>query len=195
MNEFSSLLDVVRRIIPLTEADVDLIKQLFQPLHLAKGSYFVQQGQVCRQVGFINQGLLRYFITTGGEEKIYGFGKESDFTCDYESFLPQRPCHRNIQAIEDTSLLVISHANLERLFTGLIQGERFGRLVIEQLFVTTIGQITSLYTDSPEKRYQAFLEQYPDLQTRIPQYYIASYVGVKPQSLSRIRARWAGKSY
>jgi CRP-like cAMP-binding protein len=84
---------------------------------------------------------------------------------------------------------------LQRLFTELTYGERFGRVVIEQIFVKTIGQLVSLYTDSPEVRYQAFLDEYPTLSARITQYHIASYVGVKPQSLSRIRARWAGKDY
>ena len=195
MSDLTQLLFTIRQVIPLNDAEAGVIGQVFQPLHLSKGDYFVQQGQVCRQVGFINQGLLRYYINRDGEEKIYDFGKENDFTCDYQSFLPQQPCQRNIQAVEDTDLLVVSHADLQRIFTELTHGERFGRLMAEQLFVTTIGQVTSLYTDSAEERYQAFLRQYPTLQTRLPQYFIASYVGVKPQSLSRIRARWAGKLY
>jgi CRP-like cAMP-binding protein len=189
------LIETIRLIVPLSEADVTLIGTLFQPWLLKKGDFFVQQGHVCQYVGFINTGLLRYFVNQDGDEKIYSFGLENDFVCDYESFLSQRPCQRAVQAIDDVSLVVISSANLQRLFAELTYGERFGRVVIEQVFVKTIGQLVSLYTDSPELRYQAFLDEYPTLSARITQYHIASYVGVKPQSLSRIRARWAGKDY
>ena len=191
----NTLIESIRQIVPLDPADITLIETLFQPLSLNKNEYFVQTGQVCQYVGFIQSGLVRYFVNQDGDEKIYDFGLENDFVCDYESFLPQKPCRRAIQAIEDTSLWVISRANLQRLFTELTHGERFGRIAIEQIFVRTIGQLVSLYTDSPERRYQAFLDEYPTLPARITQYHISSYVGVKPQSLSRIRARWAGKDY
>lgn len=191
----NTLIESIRLIVPLDPADITLIETLFQPLSLNKNAYFVQTGQVCQYVGFIQSGLVRYFVNQDGDEKIYDFGLENDFVCDYESFLPQKPCWRAIQAIEDTSLWVISRANLQRLFTELTHGERFGRIAIEQIFVRTIGQLVSLYTDSPERRYQAFLDEYPTLPARITQYHISSYVGVKPQSLSRIRARWAGKDY
>ena len=194
-SSLSALVETIRQIIPLHEKDTTLIHTLFQPLLLAKGDYFVQPGQVCPYVGFIQTGLMRYFVNQDGDEKIYSFGLENDFVCDYESFLSREPCLRAVQAIEDSSVVVISFASLQRLFAELTYGERFGRVVIEQVFVKTIGQLVSLYTDSPEVRYQAFLDEYPTLPTRITQYHIASYVGVKPQSLSRIRARWAGKDY
>ena len=191
----TALIETIRHFVPLSETDIQLIGTLFQPCVLKKGDYFVQSGQVCQQVGFIHSGLVRYFVNQDGDEKIYDFGLENDFVCDYESFLPQRPCQRAIQAIEDSSLWVISWANLQRLFAELTHGERFGRVAIEKIFVKTIRQLVSLYTDSPELRYQAFLDEYPTLSNRITQYHIASYVGVQPQSLSRIRARWAGKDY
>nr|WP_295922250.1 Crp/Fnr family transcriptional regulator [uncultured Dyadobacter sp.] len=194
-NPITKLIEKIRLIVPLSDADIELILSLFQPWHLRKGDYFVQEGQVCHQVGFIQTGLVRYFVNQDGDEKIYSFGLENDFVCDYESFLSHQPCRRAVQAIEDSTLYIISSANLQRLFAELTFGERFGRIVIEQIFVQTIGQLVSLYTDSPEARYKAFLDEYPSLPTRVTQYHIASYVGVKPQSLSRIRARWAGKDY
>ncbi|SDF55384.1 cAMP-binding domain of CRP or a regulatory subunit of cAMP-dependent protein kinases [Dyadobacter soli] len=194
-NPITKTIEKIRSIVPLSDADIELTLPLFQPWHLRKGDYFVQEGQVCHQVGFIQTGLVRYFVNQDGDEKIYSFGLENDFVCDYESFLSQQPSRRAVQAIEDSTLYVISSANLQRLFAELTYGERFGRIVIEQIFVQTIGQLVSLYTDSPEARYKAFLDEYPSLATRVTQYHIASYVGVKPQSLSRIRARWAGKDY
>ena len=99
---------------------------------------------------------------------------------------------RNIQALEDTVMYVISFDDLQQFYKEVKYGERFGRLGIEQVFVNVISQMGSLYTDPPEVRYQKFISNYADIVQRIPQYYIASYVGVKPQSLSRIRKRIAG---
>ncbi|XHR94583.1 Crp/Fnr family transcriptional regulator [Mucilaginibacter sp. UC70_90] len=104
-------------------------------------------------------------------------------------FPAQTPSSVNIQALEDTTIWVISYTGMQQFYKEVTVGERFGRLAIEQVFVSVISQIGSLYTDSPETRYAKFLSDYAGIAQRIPQYYIASYVGIKPQSLSRIRKR------
>lgn len=188
-----SLIDTIQYYISLSEADQQLVRTLFREQSLNKGAYFLKEGQVCRYLGFIHTGLIRYSNNKDGEEVISEFGKEGNFVCNYESFLDQSPSGRNIQAIEPTLLLAISFSDLQEFYRKVPGGERFGRLAIEKIYVDTIKLVTSLYTDTPEERYLKFLEYYPDLQQRIPQYYISSYVGVKPQSLSRIRKRMADK--
>ncbi|MDE1192219.1 MAG: Crp/Fnr family transcriptional regulator [Arachidicoccus sp.] len=185
----SQLISATKQIIHLTKNDENILLKLFVHKHFSKGDYFLKEGQVCKFVGFIEKGLIRYFINKDGEDAIYNFGKENDFVCNYESFLDHSASNKNIQCIEDTLMLVCSYDNLQEIYTSLSEGQKWGRLVCENLFVNAIKQITSLYTAAPEKRYREFLEFYPDLQQRIPQYYISSYVGVKPQSLSRIRKR------
>jgi hypothetical protein len=117
---------------------------------------------------------------------------EGYFACNYESFLDHSISSKNIQFIEDGTLLMISHAGLQQFYSDIKGGERFGRLIAERIFVESVKQISSLYTDPPELRYRKFIDTYPDLQQRLPQYHISSYVGVKPQSLSRIRKRILG---
>lgn len=184
-----SLIDTIQYFVPLDEAEKALIKELFKVRTFARGEYFLKEGQICQHVGFIQKGLLRYYINKEGEDLIYGFGKEGNFVCNYESFLDRSISSKNIQLIEDSCLLTISHLDLQRFYSELKGGERFGRLIAEQIFVESVKQISSLYTDPPEMRYRKFLDTYPDLQQRLPQYHISSYVGVKPQSLSRIRKR------
>lgn len=184
-----NLITTIQYFVPLSEDEQLLIRQLFKEKTFNKGDYFLKEGQICQHVGFIQKGLVRYYINKEGEDMIYGFGQEGNFVCSYESFLDQSPSTKNIQAIEDTTMLTISYSDLQRFYTGIRGGEKFGRLVAEQIFVESVKQISSLYTDPPELRYRKFLEMYPDLQQRIPQYHISSYVGVKPQSLSRIRKR------
>lgn len=183
----------IQSFIDLNPKEIDCIKQLFKEKQVKKGDFFLAEGQVCKQVGFIVNGLMRYYINHNGEEKTYAFAQENNFICNYESFLPQTPSIKIIQALEDCETLQISFTDLQIFYKTVSEGERFGRLVIEQVFIQLLQDLSSFYTDTPEYRYGQFVKKHPDLQQRISQYHIASYVGVKPQSLSRIRKRIAGQ--
>ena len=132
---------------------------------------------------------MRYYINHNGEEKTYEFSQENEYVCNYESFLPQKPSSKIIQALEDSDVLIISYADLQLLYKNVREGERFGRIAIEVVFLQLLLDLSSFYTETPEVRYERFLKNHADLQQRISQYHVASYVGVKPQSLSRIRKR------
>lgn len=183
------LIDNIKQIISISEDEAQLIKQLFSEKSIKKGEHFLSEGNVCRSVAMISTGLVRYYINDDGNEGTYYFGREGDFVCDYESFLTQEPSNKNIQALEDTSLYIVSHDGLQKIYKDLKEGERLGRLGIEHVFVNVLQQLSSFYKDSPQLRYQRFLNTFSDISQRVPQYYIASYVGIKPQSLSRIRKR------
>ncbi|MCW3463047.1 Crp/Fnr family transcriptional regulator [Chitinophaga nivalis] len=188
----TALIRAIENIIPLTAAEQTFIAGLFVPKKFKKGAFFLQEGQVCKTVGFITKGLLRYYtISDTGEEQTYEFGKENEFTCNYESFLDHSASSKNIQCIEACEILTISYDHLQLLYEQVKEGQKFGRLICEYLYVNAIRKITSLYTDAPEQRYLHFVAHYPDLQQRIPQYHLSSFVGVKPPSLSRIRKRLA----
>jgi CRP-like cAMP-binding protein len=185
----NSLLDSIRNLITLSPSEAELVKSLFKEKIYKKGDFFLAEGQICKQVGFVAKGLMRYYINHDGEEKTYAFSQENNYVCNYESFLPQSPSSKIIQALEDCDVLVISHADLQVLYANVREGERFGRIAIETVFIQLLKDITSFYTETPELRYQRFIENHADLQQRVSQYHIASFVGVKPQSLSRIRKR------
>ena len=187
------LLQTIRSYVPLSAIDEGIVRELFRQKVYQKGEHLLQAGQVCRSIIFIGKGLVRYYVNNDGEEKTNYFNQEGQFVCDYTSFLPQAPSSVNIQALEETTIWAVSSEGIQRFYREVGGGERFGRLAIEQVFVSVINQVISLYTDPPEVRYRKFLSAFPDLGQRIPQYYIASYVGVKPQSLSRIRKRIAGR--
>jgi CRP-like cAMP-binding protein len=185
----NSLLESIQSIITLNEAEKELISTLFKKKTYKKGDFFLAERQVCRQVGFIVKGLFRYYINHDGNDKTYAFGQEYNYVCNYESFLPQKPSLKIIQAVEDSDVFIISHQDLQLLYANVREGERFGRIAIEAVFLQLIADINSFYTETPELRYRNFLKNHADLQQRISQYHIASFVGVKPQSLSRIRKR------
>ncbi|MDO1451558.1 Crp/Fnr family transcriptional regulator [Rhodocytophaga aerolata] len=185
-----NLVRIIRQTIEVSETECELIAMLFTEKVYKKGSFFLSEGDICKHVGFISRGLVRYYINDEGEDKTYYFSQENEFVCNYESFVPQQPSKQNIQALEDCTMQVISYNDLQTFYKKLKNGDRFGRLVIEQVFIKTLQELNSFYTDPADIRYQKFMAQHPDLQQRIPQYYIASFVGVKPQSLSRIRKKY-----
>lgn len=187
---YVNFINAILYFIRLDESEKEFISSLVTPKLFKKGDYTLRIGQVCREVGFIEKGLIRYYGTKeNGEETTLHFGKENEFTSNYQSFLDHSASKRNIQCLEDCEILTISYDNLQRIYEEVREGQKFGRLVCEQLYLQTLKQIDSVYGDSPEQRYLNFLDAYPDLQQRIPQYYISSFVGVKPPSLSRIRKR------
>ncbi|NQX38323.1 cAMP-binding domain of CRP or a regulatory subunit of cAMP-dependent protein kinases [Pedobacter steynii] len=183
------LIKKIKSYVQLSSNDEIIIRTLFHKKELKKGEYLLEEGNICRHVIFIETGLVRYYINQDGEEKTTYFNKENEFVCDNMSFLTQTPSNLNIRAIEDSTIWMISHTDIQQFYKEVTTGERFGRLAIEQVFVSAANQIISLYTDLPEVRYNKFVSNYSDVAQRIPQYYIASYVGIKPQSLSRIRKR------
>jgi len=187
----NSLLNTIQQLITLSPAEVEIVLSLFKEKTYKKGDFYLEEGQICKQVGFVAKGLMRYYINHDGEEKTYAFSQENDFICNYESFLSQSPSSKIIQALEDCDVLVISHADLQILYARVRQGERLGRMAIEFVFLQLLKDLNSFYTETPERRYERFLQTHADLQQRISQYHIASFVGVKPQSLSRIRKRMA----
>jgi CRP-like cAMP-binding protein len=187
------LIQAIKDQISITEKDILIIENLFHEKHFKKGEHLLSAGEICRYIIFIESGLVRYYTHNDGTEQTHYFNKEGEFVCDYISFLPQAPSNVNIQALEDTVVYRISADGIQQFYRQVANGERFGRIALEKVFVNIISQVVSLYTDTPDNRYLKFLADYPELVQRIPQYYIAAYVGVKAPSLSRIRKRLAGR--
>lgn len=185
-----NLIEKIRSYIELNEEEERFISSVFKLKYFAKGEHFLLAGDVCREAAFIESGVFRFYINTGERDATYYFAAETEFICDYPSFLPQHPSDKNIQALEPAEIRVISFDDLQRFYRKIGFGERFGRLIAEEIFVDSIQQLASFYQDKPAVRYQNFVRRFPQLVQRLPQYYIASYVGIKPQSLSRIRRRF-----
>lgn len=188
-----NLIEKLRSYIEFNKDEERFIDSVFRVKHFAKGEHFLLAGDVCREAAFVESGVFRFYINTGERDATYYFAAENEFICDYPSFLPQRPSSINIQALEAAEIRALSFDDLQRFYREINFGERFGRLIAEEIFVDSIQQLTSFYQDKPAVRYQNFVHRFPQLVQRLPQYYIASYVGIEPQSLSRIRRRFLSK--
>ena len=188
-----NLIKKIRSYIEFNKEEEQFISSVFKSKYVGKGEHFLLAGDVCREAAFIESGVFRFYINTEERDATYYFAAETEFICDYPSFLPQLPSDKNIQALEPSEIRVISFDNLKRLYEKMSFGERFGRLIAEEIFVDSIQQLASFYQDKPAIRYENFVRRFPQLVQRLPQYYIASYVGIEPQSLSRIRRRIGSK--
>lgn len=152
---------------------------------LEKNSYFLKEGQVCDALAFVTKGALVYYKTAdGADELATDFAFEGDWVTDNYS----RLSHLTIKAIEDTDLIVISHANLFDLYKNIPKLEQLGRVLMERAYVKLVQLSIDLQTLSAKERYVKLLKEYPEIFQRVPLYHIASYLGVAPKSLSRIRS-------
>ena len=188
---YADLFRILGGFADLDEDETELIKSSFKPLSLSKGEFFLKEGTVCRNVGFLHKGLVRYFVYKDGEESTFEFTSEGEFIGDYQSFRNASVSIQNIQAIEDCVLLVIDYPKVQNIYDTTKNGNLIGRHLITHRFEIMVNQILAVYMQNHEDRYKSFIDNYYGLTQRIPQYLIASYVGVKPESLSRIRRRFA----
>lgn len=188
---YSYLFQLLNQITELDESEVELIRAGFKPFSLAKGEFFLKSGEVNEYVAFLGKGLVRYFVYKNDMESTFEFTREGEFIADYQSFNNHSPSSQNIQAIEDCELLIIDYPDVQNIFNSTKNGNLIGRRIIEHRFNVMVNQLLAVYMQSHEERYKSFISQYDDLAQRVPQYLIASYVGVKPESLSRIRKRFS----
>ena len=186
---YDKLIQLLKQIVLIDSEEEEIYLNVFSPIVLKKGDFFLNEGDLNNKLGFIVEGLVRYFVHKNDEESTLEFSKEGEFIAEYQSFLNQTKSIQAIQAIEDTTLLVTNFDGLQTIYNKTKNGNLIGRIVIEYRFSHLMRQLLSIYMHNPEERYLHFLKSFPDLVQRIPQYYIASYVGVKPESLSRIRKR------
>jgi len=144
---------------------------------------------VCSSVAFINKGCLRYYYLAEGEEHTLQFFFENAWYTDYESFLTEKPTAQFIQALEPTELLILSKHSLTELYNTIPKFERFGRIMAEQAYLGSRKKNVAYHTLTPEDQYLKLVHERPKVIQRVALKYIASYLGIQPESLSRIRKR------
>ncbi len=154
-----------------------------------KGENFIAANHLNTKIAFILKGGFRFFYTKNDNEITCLLAFENGLIGSFESNILKQPCTQTIQAIEDSELFIIDYKDLEQLYDKSPKFERVGRLILEYYLAFLQQRITSYLLDTPEERYMRLIRETPDLLNRVPLQYIASYIGVTPVSLSRIRKR------
>ncbi|WP_212005717.1 Crp/Fnr family transcriptional regulator [Chitinophaga sp. HK235] len=186
----SNLFAYINRYIssPLTSEEEALIEAAFQPKKLRKKQYFLQEGAVCKYVGFIVKGAMRqYSIDEKGVEHIVHLYIENYWASDRESSIMLTPSKYNIDAWEDTELLIITRAEMLDLMGKIPSLVEMIRLMDERNAIANQRRLNATISNTAEKNYEEFAENHPQFTQRFPQHIIASYLGITKETLSRIR--------
>jgi len=183
-----SLLNYFDGLLSLNKEEQELVKEKFHSRFFRKRQYVLQEGDVCTQFYFVIRGCLRmYKIDDKGSTHILQFAAENYWINDLGSFHNVKPSALNIDALEDTVVLQISRDDLISLYTKAPIFHRIFRVLIENSFVRLQERLLQNISSTAEERYQSFLENYPHLVNRLSQVQVASYLGITPEFLSRLR--------
>lgn len=179
---------VFKSISSLSQNELDQLDNLITFRKLKKGELLLSENQVCNEIVFIKSGILRsYFFNHQGDEITNCFAFENEFMASFSSFITQQLAQENIQALADTELEIISRENLEKLYKSGIHWQEIGRKLTEMEFVTLQKRMISFQKLAAKQRYEELYQNHQKYIQLIPLQYLASYLGVTPRHLSRIR--------
>lgn len=189
------LITHIRKFVQITDGEAALISSKVTLLKLKKKAFVLTPGKLCKANYFVAKGLMRlYFISKKETEQITQFALENWWITDYDSIDSKRPSHFYIQAIEDTEVIVLEQRIEDELITQIPAFEHYLRLILQKAFTAAQRRMEMLNNMTDEERYRGFAARFPDFNQRVPQYMVASYLGITPQFISRIRAKKGGIS-
>jgi len=191
---YELILKNISRYIQLTKEETEYFTSLLKEKKLRRKQYLLQEGDICRHENFVVQGCLRtYHIDSKGQEHIVQFAVEDWWIGDMYSFLTQKPSRYAIDALEDSVVLSIEKKSMDELYIKVPKFEKFYRHLLQNAFIALQERITSNISETGEERYRQFQLKYSKIEERVPQRMIASFLGLTPESLSRIRRQFADK--
>ncbi len=168
--------------------DETKITEAFEHISIKKKKDLLVVGEHCNYLYFITQGCLRsFYVDSKGMEHIYQIRMDNSWISDLESFFSQQASKYNIEAIENSHMLRISHDRFEQLLTEIPKLERYFRILFQKAYVNALQRLNATMWETAMDRYNDMLKEHPEVFQRVPLVYIASYLGITPESLSRIR--------
>ncbi len=195
---FDSYRDFIKKYLKLNTIEWKIFKSRLSIKSYQVGETILHQGDICDELCFIDSGLARgYIIDEEGKDftwSIFFNDKNANmsnlFVTDYESFLHQKPSNIHIEAIEETVLIAVSYQDVQLVYNKLKKGERFGRLMAEEAYSHLHHKIIDKQTKNAKNRFEDFLQNTPYLLEKVPQYHIATFLGITPQHLSRLKKEY-----
>ena len=177
----------IQSIVDFTDEEMEVIMSHFKPMSIPAGEYFVDEGIICKNIGFITKGYIRTYYEINEQEVTTMVLTKHNIVTAHTSFTLQRPSMSYIQAITDCELLVMSAESMQQLYDRFPKWERLGRLITEQVYGYMESRVVDYLSLSPEARYRKMLENDAKILKNVPLRYIASMLGITPETLSRIR--------
>jgi CRP-like cAMP-binding protein len=191
---FDAIHKNISKYIQLEDDEFNYFTSLLKTKRLRKKQFLLEEGEVCRFECFVNSGCLRqYHLDGNGQEHIIQFAITDWWVADQYSFLTGLPSKYFIDALVDSQVLLIEKSSLEKLYIEVPKFERFFRIAFQNSYVALQRRILANISQTAEERYLHFSKNYPEIEQKVPQHQIASYLGIKPESLSRLRKQLSGK--
>lgn len=187
---YSNLIKHIKRFVELNENEIPVLDKYIKSFDLNKKEYLLLEGQICKSLYFVEKGCLRmFFINKKATEQITQFAIDSWWISDYFSFLDNKPSEYNIQTIEKSKILSIDILKLEDLLKELPQLEKYFRIIAHRDLAASQRRNKYLYEMSKEEFYKHFTTSFPEFVQRVPQYMIASYLGLTPEYVSELKKK------
>lgn len=185
----TKIIQSIKSIASLNEAEEKAFLSILEVKIFKKKDFLLQEGKICNKITFVNNGIMRLFYNVEGVENTIQFFFGDSWYTDYASFLTGQPSIENLQALEESEVVQFKKDDLYKLYDSMPIFEKVGRIFAENAYLS-ISQLNQMKTnEEPELRYLNLLKTRPELVQQIPQHFIASYLGIKPETLSRIRKR------
>ena len=189
---FEGINKYVTRCHAFTAAELGYFDSVLEHKSYPKKTFLLQEGEVCNFEAYVLKGCIRtYYIDHNGFEVILQFAVEDWWVSDISSFHEQQPSRLFIETIEDCELLILNPETKEKLLSKVPYFERVFRLMVQRNLAATQNRLINTIAKSAQEKYLEFLSQYPTIPQRVPQHYIASYLGISPEFLSKVRAKIA----
>lgn len=180
--------------VEISESDFYTFLSFTERITVKRNDFFINQGSTPKKVAFVLSGFLHtYHLDENGDKQVVQLAAKEHWVSDLYSFFSKEQAYFNIQAIDKAELLILSKENFEKVCKEIPVFERFFRILIQNAYVALLKRVSNIYGNTAEERYEAFLKTHANIANNVPQHYIASYLGIKPQSLSRIRKHLTSK--
>ncbi|MFB0497058.1 CRP-like cAMP-binding protein [Mucilaginibacter sp. OAE612] len=187
---FQNINNYAARSVSLTAEETALFNEILEYRKVPKKTRLLQAGDVCNFEAYINKGCIReYIIDENGAQVTLQFAIEDWWVSDLASFQDQGPAHMNIETLEDCELLILTRDSKEKLLNEVPKLERMFRLMLQRHLTVVQKRLFKTMATTAMEKYLEFINRYPGIPQRVPQHYIASYLGISPEFLSKLRAR------
>ncbi len=189
---YSSFLNYINNYIDLTEKEIAFLRSNTNYKKYLKGHYIVQQGAVCKHTNFIISGCTKnFYVDQQGQEHIVTFAIENWWSADLSSFITQTPSDFNVKCIEATEVIQFTYQNQDKIFQNIPKMETLFRKLLEKALVSSQKRIVNNFSLSAKDQYLYFKKQFSTIEQRVPQYMVASYLGITKEFLSKIKTELA----
>ncbi|WP_299672911.1 Crp/Fnr family transcriptional regulator [uncultured Tenacibaculum sp.] len=190
MDRYEGILENIARYVELTEEEKEQFTSIIKVSRIKKRQFVIQPGYVCEHRNYIVKGAFRvFYLDDKGKEHTVSIGVEDWYFTDFYSYINQLPAEHFAEALEDSVILQLKYEDIEGLCRKIHSLSEYFRLITEKAFASSRSRVISNNSKTSEERYVEYAKKYPQIVNRVPQYVIASYLGISAEFLSKIRAR------